>query len=157
MNTNTMTRNALSAYSKVAVDANVAMASPHKLVAMLFEGAIASVASAKLHMQQKDVATKGVAISKAISIIDGGLKVSLDDKTGGELAQNLKALYEYMCQRLLMASIKNEIEPLDEVSGLLHELSGAWDSIKPQTVAATTVAAPSEPAQNRAAIRYGAA
>ena len=156
---NATTRNALNAYSKVAVDAGVTTASPHELVAMLFNGAIKSVANAKLHMQHKDIAARGKAITKAIAIIDEGLKISLDDKAGGELAQNLKALYEYMCQRLLMASVKNEIEPLDEVSRLLNELSDAWNSIgKPQTVMPPTVAAPVEQqVQNRAAIRYGAA
>ena len=155
---NAMNRSALNAYSKVAVDAGVTTASPHELVAMLFTGAITSIAAAKLHMQHKDTAARGKAITKAISIIDEGLKISLDDKAGGELAQNLKALYEYMCQRLLMANVKNEIEPLDEVSRLLNELSGAWNSIgKPQAIAATTTAATSGQIQNRAAIRYGSA
>lgn len=156
---NTMTRNALNAYSKVAVEAGVITASPHRLIAMLFEGAIIAVTTAKLQMQRKDIAAKGLAISKAIAIIDEGLKVSLDDKAGGELAQNLKALYEYMCQRLLMANLKNEIEPLDEVSRLLNELNDAWCAIgKPQTIVTATVATPAEEQmQNRAAIRYGAA
>lgn len=156
---NTMTRNALNAYSKVSVDAGVTTASPHELVAMLFNGAIKSIANAKLHMQHKDIAARGKAITKAIAIIDEGLKISLDDKAGGELAQNLKALYEYMCQRLLMASVKNEIEPLDEVSRLLNELSEAWNSIgKPQTIAAPAAAAPfGQQVQDRAAIRYGSA
>lgn len=155
---NAMNRSALNAYSKVAIDASVTTASPHELVAMLFAGAIKSVANAKLHMQHKNIAAKGQSISKAIAIIDEGLKISLDDKAGGELAQNLRALYEYMCQRLLVASVKNETEPLDEVSRLLNELSGAWNSIgKPQTVALTTVAAPSGQMQNRVAAHYGSA
>ena len=134
---NAMTRNALNAYSKISVDVGVTSADPHELVSMLFNGAIKSISEARLHMQNKEIAARGKAISKAISIIDEGLKISLDDKLGGELAQNLKALYEYMCHRLLTASIKNEIAPLDEVIGLLNELSEAWSSIKPEATITT--------------------
>ena len=152
---NAMNKNALNAYSQVAIDAGVGTASPHKLISMLFDGALMSVAAARLHMQRKDIAAKGAAISKAIAIIDEGLKISLDVKAGGELAQNLKALYEYMCHRLLEANLKNEIEPLNEVGRLLAELKGAWDSIDKQQ--AVAVSAPAEQIPNRAALSYGKA
>ena len=156
---NAMTRNALNAYSKISVDVGVTTADPHELVSMLFNGAIKSISEAKLHMQDKEIAARGKAISKAISIIDEGLKISLDDKLGGELAQNLKALYEYMCHRLLTASIKNEVAPLDdEVIGLLKELSEAWSSIKPQAAVKTTKDVPSnKQTQDSATTHYGAA
>jgi flagellar protein FliS len=64
-------------------------------------------------------------------IIDEGLKSSLDKNVGGELAQNLSDLYEYMCQRLLVANLKNDVAALDEVSRLLTELKGAWEEIRP--------------------------
>jgi flagellar protein FliS len=155
---NAMTRNALNAYSKISVDVGVTTADPHELVSMLFNGAIKSISEARLHMQNKEIAARGKALSKAISIIDEGLKISLDDKLGGELAQNLKALYEYMCHRLLTASIKNEIAPLDEVIGLLNELSEAWSSIKPAATATVTDGVLSkQQAQDSATTHYGAA
>ncbi|HUW50197.1 MAG TPA: flagellar export chaperone FliS [Sulfuricella sp.] len=156
---NATTRNAVSAYSQVGIETGIAGASPHKLIAMLFEGAILSVAAGKVHMQRNEIAAKGKAISQAIAIIDEGLKVSLDEKVGGELAQNLKALYEYMCQRLLVANLKNETVPLDEVSRLLSELKGAWDTIgKPQNVVGTVAAPqPESVPQQRASLSYGKA
>lgn len=156
---NAMTRNALNAYSHVGVETGVAAASPHKLISLLFEGAILSVSAAKAHMQRKEIAAKGEAISKAIAIIDEGLKVSLDEKAGGELAQNLKALYEYMCQRLLVANLKNETEPLDEVGCLLADLKEAWEAIGKQQPVAVPAAASPQPEQvpNRAALSYGKA
>lgn len=151
---NAVNRNALNAYSQVGVDTSVAVASPHKLISMLFDGAILSVAAAMSHMQRKDIAAKGAAISKAIAIIDEGLKISLDEKAGGELAQNLKSLYEYMCRRLLEANLKNETGPLEEVARLLAELKDAWDMIgKPQVA----VAQPPVPAPQRASLSYGKA
>lgn len=131
---NAMSRNALKAYSQVSIDGTVAQASSHKLILMLFEGALLSIAVARGHMHRQELAAKGMAISKAIAIIDEGLRVSLDLRTGGELAQKLDALYEYMNYRLLLANLHNDIEPLDEVGKLLGDLQEAWDSIgKPQT------------------------
>lgn len=153
---NAMTHSALSAYSQVGVETSIASASPHKLVSMLFDGAILAVFHGKAHMQQGNVAAKGESISKAIAIIDEGLKVSLDEEVGGELARNLKALYEYMSNRLLMANIKNDVEGLDEVARLLGELKGAWEKIgqQPQIIAPPVV----EPAVSaRPSMSYGKA
>lgn len=154
---NAMSRNALNAYSQVGVESGVAAANPHKLIAMLYEGAILAVASAKASMQRKETAAKGESISKAIAIIDEGLKLSLDESVGGELALNLKALYEYMCYRLLDANVKDQTESLDEVARLLVELKGAWDAIGNQPVVAKNAVAQPEPVPQRASLSYGKA
>jgi flagellar secretion chaperone FliS len=120
-----------NAYAKVGVETGVATASPHKLVVMLFEGAMISVASGIQHMQAGDTAAKGAAISKAISIIDSGLRASLDKNVGGEVALNLDALYEYMSNRLLIANLKNQPKILEEVYQLLKGLKDAWSAIAP--------------------------
>jgi flagellar protein FliS len=120
---------ALKAYSEVGVETGVAAANPHKLILMLFEGAMLAVASAKMHMQRKEIAQRGVAISKAIMIIDSGLKASLDMNSGGQMAERLSALYDYMLGRLLYVTTHNRAEPLDEVSHLLAELNSAWAAI----------------------------
>lgn len=155
---NTKTHQALSAYSKIGIETNVATASPHKLISMLFEGALLSVAAARSHMLRKDIAAKGAAISRAIGIIDEGLKVSLDDKVGGELAQNLKALYEYMCHRLLEANLQNDVEKLNEVGRLLSELKGAWDTIgKSQDIIGSATAPLPEAPPHHVSLSYGKA
>ena len=136
---NAMNRNALNAYAQISVDGSVATASPHQLITMLFDGALLSIAAARGHMQRKEIAAKGAAISKAIAIIDEGLKLSLDMKAGGDLAQKLDALYEYMCLRLLFANLKNDLEPLDEVSSLLNDLKSAWVEIDPEKAKALQV------------------
>jgi flagellar protein FliS len=121
--------NGTSAYATVGVETGVAAANPHKLILMLFEGAISMVATAKLHMQQRETAAKGEAISKAIDIIANGLNASLDRQAGGEMAGNLAALYDYMCGRLLHANLRNDQAALDEVARLLRELRSAWEEI----------------------------
>lgn len=126
-----------SAYAKVGIETGVVAASPHKLISMLFEGAIVAIRAASQHMQAGDIEAKGKSISKAIDIIDNGLKASLDIKAGGEIAANLQALYQYMSGRLLEANLKNAPELLDEVKALLTDVSSAWEAIgQPQQAAA---------------------
>lgn len=153
---NAMSRGALNAYSQVGVETSIASASPHKLIAMLFDGAILALSHGRLHMQQGNVAEKGASISRAIAIIDDGLSASLDEEVGGELAKNLKSLYEYMSNRLLMANLKNDETGLDEVSRLLSELKNAWEQIGQQPHA---VAPPVEQpaASARPSMSYGKA
>jgi flagellar secretion chaperone FliS len=151
---NTVTRGALDAYSKAGVESNIRDASPHKLISMLFDGALVAIGMARNHMRLNQIPEKGLAISRAISIIDEGLKVSLDENVGGELARNLKSLYEYLSNRLLMANIHNDVEGLDEVARLLGELKAAWDQIGQQAQAvAPPVVEPAIP--TRPPVSYG--
>lgn len=122
--------NAISAYQRVGVETGVESADPHKLILMLFEGAQEALARAKRHMKQNEIAEKGQMISKAIMIIDHGLKASLDMNVGGDLAIKLHSLYEYMVSQLLIANVQNSFEKVDEVNKLLSELCDAWKQIR---------------------------
>ncbi len=122
------TTGALKEYSQVGVHSGVAAATPHRLIQMLMEGALEKIAGAKGAMGRGDVPAKGAQISWAISIIDG-LRMSLDMEAGGDIADNLNRLYDYMTRRLLEANLKNEAAYLDEVANLLKEIKSAWDSI----------------------------
>lgn len=132
--------NAISAYQRVGVETGIEAADPHKLILMLFEGAQEALVKARIHIQHNEIAEKGKMISKAIMIIDHGLKASLDLNAGGDLAIKLQALYDYMTHRLLLANIQNSIEIINETNDLLSELHNAWKEIgsvnKTQTQAA---------------------
>lgn len=121
--------NRAAAYAKVGVETGVNTADPHKLILMLFDGALLQVRTAAISIGNQDVPAKGQAISKAIEIIINGLKVSLDVSAGGELAGRLAALYDYMSDRLLYANLHNSQPALEEVSGLLATLREAWAGI----------------------------
>ncbi len=125
---------AIKNYQSVGVESGVASADPHKLIVMLFEGARQALDCSRLYMQQHRIAAKGEMISKAIMIIDHGLKASLDKTAGGELATRLDQLYDYMTTRLLTANIQNDPAIIEEVSQLLGELQEAWASIEKQPV-----------------------
>ncbi|MHB1188856.1 flagellar export chaperone FliS [Thiobacillus sp.] len=121
--------NVAGAYARVGLETGVVAASPHQLIVMLYEGAELALRMAIKHMNGGDIAKKSAAVSKASSIIQDGLRAALDLQQGGEIAQRLDALYDYMNLRLMLAHVKNEIAPLEEVLGLLQELHGAWKQI----------------------------
>jgi flagellar protein FliS len=126
-----MNKKALKAYGAASIDDQVATASPHRLVVMLFDGAIKSINMAKFQMQQGNVAEKGQLITKSIAIIEEGLRLSLDKTAGGELADTLDALYEYAAYQLLQANIKNDEQILDQILVLMNDLRASWLSIDP--------------------------
>jgi flagellar protein FliS len=152
-----MSQNALSAYNQVGVETDVANADPHELVLMLFDGAIKAVVKARLAMTKGEVAPKCAAISKAVSIIQEGLQLSLDVKAGGEIAENLNALYDYMCIRLAAANLKNEVETLDEVGKLLMGLKNSWAAIGANQAPPKSSETVDAPPQRSAAVSYGKA
>ncbi|MHA6847888.1 flagellar export chaperone FliS [Ralstonia syzygii] len=127
---------AIGAYSQVGIETSVVDANPHRLIAMLFEGARSAINLALAAMQRGDVLAKVRAFDKAISIIGQGLQASLDRQRGGEIAEQLDALYDYMLRRLLVANATNDVAILDEVDRLLMPLQEAWAEIgKPGVVA----------------------
>ncbi|EGF30308.1 Flagellar biosynthesis protein fliS [Oxalobacteraceae bacterium IMCC9480] len=129
-----------NAYANVSIETGVTSASPHKLIVMLFDGALVAVATAEQQMKDGNIQAKGKSISKAISIIDNGLRASLDKKVGGQIAESLDALYAYMSNRLLVANLKNQPEILQEVHTLLMDLKSAWDAIGQQAEVAPAAA-----------------
>ncbi|MFT3757619.1 flagellar export chaperone FliS [Thauera sp.] len=127
--------NRASAYARVGTETSVDAASPHKLILMLYDGALLALGTALVAVRNKDIPTKGQSISKAINIIDNGLKVSLDMNAGGDLAGRLNALYEYMSERLLYANLHSSEAALNEVINLLSSLREAWAGIAEQAAA----------------------
>lgn len=128
----TNSRNAANAYANVGLESSIVAASPHQLIILLYEGAELSVRMAIKHITEQNLEKKSAAISKASAIILEGLRAALDTSKGGELALQLDSLYAYMNQRLMLAHINNQTEPLEEVLGLLRELHEAWEQIGKQ-------------------------
>ncbi len=130
-----MTGFALNAYRKVEVETGVTAADPHQLILMLYDGALAAIKQAAVHMAAGRVAEKGKALTQALRLVDEGLKGGVDRKAGGALAFRLLDLYDYMTMRLLQANLRNDRNALDEVARLLADLREAWAQIRPQGAA----------------------
>lgn len=125
-------KGAIGEYSQVGVSSGVEQASPHRLIQMLMDGAIEKVAMAKGFMERDETALKGSHISWAISIIEG-LRASLDKNAGGEIADNLDDLYDYMIRRLIRSNAENDAVLLEEVLSLMRSIRDAWEEI-PDTI-----------------------
>lgn len=123
-----MSLKGINAYRKGNLKQDVASADPHRLTLMLLQGALDRIAYAKGAMERKEYAQKGDFISKSTAIIMH-LRDTLDRELGGDMAENLFALYDYMLERLSEAHIKNDLNKLDEVISLLTPIRDAWVQI----------------------------
>jgi flagellar protein FliS len=121
-----MFSNPIAAYRQVDLESEIRGADPHRLIVLLFDGAESAMRQALIQLETNDIVGKSASLTKAIEIILSGLSASLNTDEGGELAHNLKALYDYMASRLMHANIRKDPAAIREVLHLLGEISGAW-------------------------------
>ena len=122
---------AVKQYQKLDTEGRVEEASPHRLIQLMMERALAKIGLARTQMKDGRVNEKGESISDAISIISG-LQASLNHKHDPRLSENFDALYAYMMRRLLEANLHNNDGMMAEVASLLGEIKEAWDAIADQ-------------------------
>jgi flagellar protein FliS len=115
-------------YQKEALKTRVAGADRYEIIQMLMAGAIEKMVLAKVAIDKRNLEAKSEHLSKASAILEA-LRGCLDFKVGGEVTENLYALYSYMIDRLIDASIQNDSSIVDEVSLLLKEIKSGWDAI----------------------------
>lgn len=124
------------AYRSVGAQTAIAAAGPHRLVAMLFDGALDAMVQAKGALRGGRIDAKCHAIGRAARIVDEGLRAALNLRDGGELAADLQALYSYLGARLTLANLRNDEALLDECHRLLVPLRDAWHDIGPRVAGA---------------------
>ena len=81
------------------------------------------------------MAVKGEQITKAVRIIDEGLKPALNLAQGGDIAANLNGLYGYCSLRLTEANLRNEDAALADVVRVIEPLADGWKQIGGQVAA----------------------
>lgn len=113
-------------YAQVGLETSVNAASPERLIALLYDGALSAIGRARLALEQGNIPARGQAISKAIDIVGNGLRAVLDHEAGGEVAANLSNLYDYIERCLLLANLHADADKLAEADRLLSDLASAW-------------------------------
>jgi flagellar protein FliS len=128
-------RRGAAQYRAVSSHGLVADASPTRLVQIMYEHILAQLVTAQGCMQRisdnlplPDVIAKGKAIGKAVRLINQ-LNVTLDMERGGEIADKLRSLYEYMLSRLTIANLRNDTRIVAEVIELVRKVKSGWDQI----------------------------
>ena len=119
---------ALSQYGKIKDDTQTMYASPHQLMLMLFDGALEAMSLTIAAIQNKNFELRSKQNTRSIAIING-MRECLDMEAGGELADNLYSLYQYMAQELFRASFKNDAETIRNIQTMLKDIRGSWEKI----------------------------
>lgn len=120
------------AYGQMAVNTQVNTTDPHGLIEMLFDAIDEQIVVALGSLEARDAARRGKAVKKAVLLIQEGLRAGLDQEKGGELAQQLDALYEYCAARLAEAHTKRDRAMFEEVRQHLRTVADGWKAIRPQ-------------------------
>lgn len=117
-----------AAYKSVGNQSGAAFASPHRLIQMLLDGALEKMLIAKSYMERGDIEGKAEHINWSIRII-GGLQASLDEKRGGEVAETLGSLYNFVVGHLTNANVTNDPKMIDECIDIIRNVKDGWDGI----------------------------
>lgn len=124
-----MNRPGAKHYQQMNVQTSLSDASPHQLIALLFDGLLSRLAIAKGCMDRGDYEGKSNALGAAFSIL-AGLQDALDKERGGDVADNMDSLYDYMTRRVFAAGVANDPQIIDEVCGLVRTVKSGWMAIK---------------------------
>ena len=101
------------------------------LIVMLYEGAVKFLNQAIDQIEAGDdgsIADRATYITKATNIINE-LNAILDVEAGGEIAADLRRLYQFMIRHLLQANIRNDTWMIHEVIDLLEDLNEGWKAV----------------------------
>lgn len=115
-------------YAATFLETSLSEASPHKLIAMLYDGVLKNLNLGKLFIEKKDYAKKSEHLNKALAIINA-LRDGLDMERSKDISDNLYGLYDYCYRKIFESSNKNDAETIQEIIDILKELSQAWKSM----------------------------
>ena len=109
-------------------EVHMASMSSEETVLMLYDGVIRFLREAGEEIGRKSISSKVRLLEKVEKIIEY-LRSCLDRENGGEIAENLNRLYEYMLLRLTEANLYNDTAKLGEIERLIATLREGWVTI----------------------------
>ncbi len=121
-------RKNLQTYRQVNVESGILSSDPHKIILMMFDGALMAIAEAKGAIERNNLENKSKSITKAINIFSA-LRESLDRESEPEISDNFDNLYSYCIDNLIDLSISLNIEGLDEITAFIRPVRDAWSQM----------------------------
>lgn len=105
---------------------SIKTASRERLLLMLYDGLVKFLKISIKAIEEKDIEKANTYLKKSKSIITE-LMCSLNMEEGGEIAQSLMVMYDYMFRRLLEANLKKDKEIAEEILHIAEEFKGAFE------------------------------
>jgi flagellar protein FliS len=127
-----------NSYRNVGLETSVSHANPHHLVGLLFDGLIQSLNATKGHIQSANFEEKGRSVGRAVRILEEGLKAALDMQNGGEIAANLRSVYDFCIFRLTEANLRNDVGMVEEVINVIRPIVDGWSQMRGDAAAQTS-------------------
>ncbi len=121
-----------AAYRTAGAEAQVQGANPHQLIGLVYDALLQALRQARVAMDRGDVVTKADRLGHAVRLIDEGLLAALNVEEGGDVAANLRGVYDYSMLRLTQANLRNDPAIVEEVIDLFVPVAQAWQQIAPQ-------------------------
>ena len=115
----------MNAYTQQYQQNQVLSASPEQILIMLYDGAIRFTRQAIAGVEEEARLKKLEGTRRAMAIITEFAN-TLDHEMGGEIAENLDALYAFMTRELTQANLNSDIERYRVVEDLLVGLRSTW-------------------------------
>ncbi len=123
-----LSQRAAASYGSVMVETGVDASDRVQLIHMLLDGLLESLSAAEGHINANAIQEKSHHLNRASRIVLG-LQCSLDYEKGGDLARNLSELYGYVTRMLLQINLRNDLDLLREVKGLMTDIRDAWETV----------------------------
>ena len=115
-------------YQNVDLTSRIESASPHGLVAILFDELMKAMDAMAAAARRKDFGQRGSKQSRALSILHS-LESSLDFSSGGEIANSLAAIYAEARRLIIVAGRNNDADQVLRAREMVHQIASAWESL----------------------------
>ena len=115
-------------YQSVDLASRLEGASPHRLVAIMYEELLKALDTMGAAIRQRDIVKRGRTQARALSILHG-LEGSLDFERGAEIAAGLATVYREARRLVVNGGRENDGEQIVRARDMLGEISGAWAAI----------------------------
>jgi flagellar protein FliS len=99
-----------------------------QLVRMLYDAMLQSAGDAKSALEQRDYQTAHNHLIHAQRVVEE-LDRAVDEDKGGEIAGNLRRLYDFLVQRLMYVNITKSLSALEDTEAVMEAMYEMWSSV----------------------------